>query len=754
VKHSRFILCVLTFLIVFIGLSLTLATRPEIPPPTSTSTASDESLNTDFSDYIWPTDAGRIVTSTFAEYRRIHFHGGIDISTGNQTGYKVFAARDGYISRIRVSPTGYGKMLYLRDKDGYFTTYAHLSAFNAEIEARVRREQNTLERYPIDIECGTGEFPVKKGDIIAYTGDTGVGSPHLHFEIRDTNLDFVNPMLCKEFSRTDRIRPTVRKIAVRPLGENSTVDGETNVKLPTIRFRSSGVYEVSKPIQITGSAGFAIDVRDQSEGSRFRHGVYTHEIHIDDQVFYTVRLHRAPSGHAHQSGLYYDWELVDAGKGRFQKLYVDSANDLLFYSPREESAGILRLSKLSEGLHSFSIVSSDQNGNSSEVKGSLVLNHPPKFNFKRDGEKLEIAFPNEQNISKIHVYTRSTQSSKWASRIIRVGKDEQSHEIPAKGFEILKVIAENSWGSKSLPSFYFLKKPTGEAGTLKLIHEIEPEFVRVHLRSEGPITADPILKIYEGTVQRTLSLKAVDIDHYVGTFRPIETFAGTRRLIAEAEVRGNMLREIDEFDLYPIPRHKSGILVLDNGNVLLSYDSSSVLKTIFMEVEKQEDGSDVSYLLKPEYTVLNQGITVAVRTDGSPRKRGLFLHNRRGWEMLASGDDALDGILSGLVTQTLGEVGIFTDSIPPAISRVEIRQPRKGVPDISFRFSDDFSGIEYDELKMYIDGEVAIPEIDGEHRRARYHATDPLTQGSHLLTIRVKDKLGNTAEIERRFSVR
>jgi hypothetical protein len=106
------------------------------------------------------------------------------------------------------------------------------------------------------------------------------------------------------------------------------------------------------------------------------------------------------------------------------------------------------------------------------------------------------------------------------------------------------------------------------------------------------------------------------------------------------------------------------------------------------------------------------------------------------------------------VSQTLGEVGLFADSLAPTISRVECRQLRSGNTHVSFRFADDFSGIEYRELKAYIDGELCIPEIDGEHHRATYETTTPLSPGSHLLKILVRDKLGNTTEIERQFTTR
>src|SRR5512141_1921374 len=109
---------------------------------------------------MWPTDAGTIVTSTFAEFRSMHFHGGIDISTGDQIGYRVFASRDGYVSRIYISPTGYGKMLFVRHRDGYTTVYAHLSKFATAINTRAEQEQRNNECYPVDLACGPDEFPV------------------------------------------------------------------------------------------------------------------------------------------------------------------------------------------------------------------------------------------------------------------------------------------------------------------------------------------------------------------------------------------------------------------------------------------------------------------------------------------------------------------------------------------------------------------------------------------------------------------
>ena len=88
-----------------------------------------DSIRTDLADYIWPTSARPKITSSFAEFRSSHFHAGLDIGTGNRTGADVYAARDGYVARIELSPYGYGRFLILRHGDGFYTTYAHLSAY-------------------------------------------------------------------------------------------------------------------------------------------------------------------------------------------------------------------------------------------------------------------------------------------------------------------------------------------------------------------------------------------------------------------------------------------------------------------------------------------------------------------------------------------------------------------------------------------------------------------------------------------------
>jgi hypothetical protein len=97
---------------------------------------------------------------------------------------------------------------------------------------------------------------------------------------------------------------------------------------------------------------------------------------------------------------------------------------------------------------------------------------------------------------------------------------------------------------------------------------------------------------------------------------------------------------------------------------------------------------------------------------------------------------------------------LVVDDAPPAVSRIRIRSTATPGQLFSFHFKDNLSGVDYDELKTYIDGRIVIPEIDGEHRKASYQPKIPLQRGSHQLTIHLTDNQGNTTAVERRFVLR
>jgi murein DD-endopeptidase MepM/ murein hydrolase activator NlpD len=135
------------------------------------STALSQDYPKDF--FRMPVDTTVSLSGNFAEIRHDHFHYGWDIRTGGKEGLKIVAAGDGYVSRLKVSPYGYGKVIYITHPNGYVTVYAHLSDFSDSIGRYVKKGQYENESFEVELFPKAGDLPVKKGEIIGRSGNTG-----------------------------------------------------------------------------------------------------------------------------------------------------------------------------------------------------------------------------------------------------------------------------------------------------------------------------------------------------------------------------------------------------------------------------------------------------------------------------------------------------------------------------------------------------------------------------------------------------
>ncbi len=356
------------------------STEPESTwrPPTINDIYSPyDSLEIQIDDYIWPTDVTRTLTSAFGEFRSTHFHAGIDISTRGQIGAPVFASQDGYIEQIGVSPFGYGKYILMRHPDGYATLYAHLDSFDDPIEERVYAYQNDVGRYNVTMQFEPDEFTYKQGDLIARSGSTGSGPPHIHFEIRDVNNNPLNPKFSNDIAINDRMPPIFNRLAAIPVDAAAFVnDRITPVTIPAIAI-NPGEYVIRNPVRVSGTVGLAADVHDRNNDTWYRHGIYSMEFFIEDSLYYSVQYDRIPMRHRHQIRLHYDHHLLNTGRGRFQKLFIEEGNVLPLYGRREHGSGLLRTIELEQDTYNFTINAYDFAGNISTLTGSLAVDNSP-----------------------------------------------------------------------------------------------------------------------------------------------------------------------------------------------------------------------------------------------------------------------------------------------------------------------------------------------------------------------------------------
>ena len=171
-----------------------------------------------------PLDIPLQLSGTFGELRENHLHSGIDFRTQKLEGFPVMATADGYVSRIRVSLMGFGKVVYITHPNGYTTVYAHLQKFSPEIEKYIKTEQYKIRNFEVHLFPKPTEFVVQKGQIIGYSGSTGgFVDPHLHYEIRNTKTEKpINPLLFG-LKINDTIKPTIKEVVMYPLSEETQI---------------------------------------------------------------------------------------------------------------------------------------------------------------------------------------------------------------------------------------------------------------------------------------------------------------------------------------------------------------------------------------------------------------------------------------------------------------------------------------------------------------------------------------------------
>ncbi|NML20356.1 M23 family metallopeptidase [Pseudoflavitalea sp. G-6-1-2] len=230
-----------------------------------------------------PLDIPMDLSGNFGELRPNHYHMGLDLKTKARENFAVHAAADGYVARIKIEPAGFGRAIYVNHLNGYTTLYAHLNDFNPALEAWVKEQQYKQQSWRVFLDLPANLFPVKKGDLLAYSGNTGGSqAPHLHFEIRRSTDDVnLNPLLFG-MPLADNVAPRILRMGIY---DRTKSIYEQTAKLFPVKSTGANKYQAS-PELITVSApivSFGIGAFDTHTGSTNLNGIFESILYVDDQ---------------------------------------------------------------------------------------------------------------------------------------------------------------------------------------------------------------------------------------------------------------------------------------------------------------------------------------------------------------------------------------------------------------------------------------------------------------------------------------
>jgi hypothetical protein len=261
----------------------------------------------------WPLELPPQLTSSFGEYRPGRFHAGIDLRTQG-IGRPVAAAADGYISRVRCAPSGYGKAIYLQTDGGYTAVYAHLDDYFPALRDWVRAQQHRRKAYTVDLTPDSGVFRVARGQEIAKSGQTGIGAPHLHYELRDRAQRPLNPRLCGVVW-PDETPPEIRKVVIAPL--DGTVNGDMLPVVLDAVYQGDGRYTCAA-VHARGRIIAGVDARDPGSGG-YQLGIAAARLAVDNVSHFEVHHERLSYDNHRNAAVAWHPYLMD--RGRFLLLW-------------------------------------------------------------------------------------------------------------------------------------------------------------------------------------------------------------------------------------------------------------------------------------------------------------------------------------------------------------------------------------------------------------------------------------------------
>lgn len=325
----------------------------------------------------YPLDSLPNFVSPFGVLRENHFHSGIDLRTNGKEGLPVYAAADGYIHRIKIQRSAYGKALYIDHGNGFSTVYGHLQQYHGEVAQWIHNYQYINQTFEFDKIFMSPFIKVKKGDTIAWSGNSGTSSgPHLHYEIRDTKTEkILNPGLFGLLP-IDSLKPSIFKVHVyKFVTEGLLLKTKLLVQTKnTYMLDSIMVFKDTVNLD-PDTYGFAIEAYDYIHNAKDEKGIYEYSLFRNDKFIFKHVLNQFAFDETKYINAHIDFPYYKIEKIRLQKCFIDDGNIFSTYT-HDGTKGRINLVKSAESIGSFLFVVKDVNGNSFYLKLPYKVDSP------------------------------------------------------------------------------------------------------------------------------------------------------------------------------------------------------------------------------------------------------------------------------------------------------------------------------------------------------------------------------------------
>ncbi|MBN1423746.1 M23 family metallopeptidase [Candidatus Fermentibacteria bacterium] len=716
----------------------------------------------------WPLSFPTKVTSTFGEYRRDHFHAGIDLSTYGTSGHVLTAVGSGSVWRVRVDPRGYGRTLSLRLDDGHIVTYAHMKRFAPQVEAVVREMQDELGHCMVDFFLEPHRVRVARGDAVGRSGGTGAGPPHLHMEVHSPEGEAINPLL-HWYAVPDTVAPTVYRLVLSPLTATASINGRSKPLSVRVRKVSgSDRWEALGSLQVWGEIGVAVRARDRINNGGDQVGLYRLQTFIDGEEIFRREYDSFPEAQFRLLHLVYDADLLRRGFGRCERLYRLPGDHLSFHD-NSPGDGVIRagLGGLDYGAHTVEIQLGDIAGNCATITLPLTVNHPPEIVGLTwvSEDTLEVDIGDEEPGSCVLSFSQK-KGGRWAGLESRALGGRRWHvRRPAPGV-LLSVLAKDTLGAASKP--FFRGDPGTDASIVHVdaSHELVDGYVRIILTSSHDLSQAPHAFVAPGGLGYSRAVMRADDERTYSMDLLLfpQASPGFRIIFMVDCLEGGSGRAELFVPVAPLAMDGQSSVSSDDGVAWLSSGPDAVFSDLYVKVDAQVlhppsamAPLSIGYQFSPENAPLKRPVVIGITLpDGSEDIRGVGMFrwdHESGYHFVPSTRDEVSRAMVGS-TDRLGTFVLLHDPEAPEVSLLygdrAVINRNKAV--IRAQVRDRGSGVDPASVQMHIDG-VPVPACP-EGITWIHRATKGLERGEHLIRITAHDRVGNESSAEVRVIAR